>query len=267
MNVVCAVSSMECCSPFPSKTESSPTLMSDLLSSFESDLSSNDYFFFYNFPATDHGRTVKFNVSPIAPSFGDHARRWVNNALVNVLTTIAWVETKLPSMRPLLHGSLVTLSSETTYAGDSHDILLVKSASNYGMDIEYYFPLERCREAISTAFAALENEPFLLNGVSAVRFIRAEDAYMSPFYSEQQDQVFCALDLFMSRAYDERLIEFADNLFAKFGGRPHWGKNHNLTADTVRKLYPKMDDFLAQREAIDPSGKFLNSHTRALLGL
>lgn len=62
---------------------------------------------------------------------------------------------------------------------------------------------------------------------------------------------------------------FADvePIFWDYGGRPHWGKIHNLAADGLRDLYPAWDRFLAARDRLDPKGRFLNAHLRELLGI
>ena len=39
-----------------------------------------------------------------------------------------------------------------------------------------------------------------------------------------------------------------------YGGRPHWGKRHFQTAETLAPRYPRFDDFLALRDRLDPDG-------------
>ena len=60
-----------------------------------------------------------------------------------------------------------------------------------------------------------------------------------------------------------------ERIAGKYGGRPHWGKMHWSDAPTLRAAYG--DDawaaFAEQREAMDPTGVFLNDYLRAHLGL
>lgn len=60
---------------------------------------------------------------------------------------------------------------------------------------------------------------------------------------------------------------FADMepLLRDFGGRPHWGKKHSLTAAELRPLYPAWDTFQDLRRRLDPGGVFLNDYLRTLL--
>ena len=55
---------------------------------------------------------------------------------------------------------------------------------------------------------------------------------------------------------------------AKMGlnGRPHWGKMHNRTAENLRPVYPRFDDFLAIRDRLDPGRLFANDYLRKVLG-
>lgn len=49
-------------------------------------------------------------------------------------------------------------------------------------------------------------------------------------------------------------------------GRPHWAKPHELTAGQLRGLYPKFDDFLRLRDALDPDRLFTNEMLDRMLG-
>jgi L-gulonolactone oxidase len=49
-------------------------------------------------------------------------------------------------------------------------------------------------------------------------------------------------------------------------GRPHWGKRHFQSADTLRPRYPDWDRFQAVRAKLDPEGRFANAWTDRVLG-
>jgi FAD/FMN-containing dehydrogenase len=56
-------------------------------------------------------------------------------------------------------------------------------------------------------------------------------------------------------------------IFWKYNGRPHWGKLHTLNARQLRTLYPRWQEFIEVRQALDPAGKFLNAHLSSILGV
>jgi L-gulonolactone oxidase len=51
-----------------------------------------------------------------------------------------------------------------------------------------------------------------------------------------------------------------------YDGRPHWGKLHFQTAETLAPRYPKWDRFQALRARLDPEGVFSNPYLERVLG-
>lgn len=50
------------------------------------------------------------------------------------------------------------------------------------------------------------------------------------------------------------------------GGRPHWGKLHDLDAAALATRYPRFGEFVAQRDVVDPTGVFANAYLDRVLG-
>jgi L-gulonolactone oxidase len=50
-------------------------------------------------------------------------------------------------------------------------------------------------------------------------------------------------------------------------GRPHWGKRHFETVETLAGLYPEWPRFQDLREQLDPEGTFTNDYIRRVLGV
>lgn len=96
-----------------------------------------------------------------------------------------------------------------------------------------------------------------------MRFIKADDAWLSPFY--QRDSVSISVHQYHKQPYAE-LFSLAESIFARYGGRPHWGKLHNLKAADLARLYPRFDDYRALRRRLDPQGRLLNGHLKAIFG-
>ncbi|MDQ1833131.1 D-arabinono-1,4-lactone oxidase [Massilia scottii] len=96
------------------------------------------------------------------------------------------------------------------------------------------------------------------------RFVKADDAWLSPFY--QRDSCSIAVHAAHGEAYDYLTSEIGP-VFRKHGGRPHWGKLHNFSSAELAALYPRWKDFQALRQQMDPHGRMLNPHLRALFGV
>lgn len=54
-------------------------------------------------------------------------------------------------------------------------------------------------------------------------------------------------------------------VFRKYGGRPHWGKKHTLTASELKELFPDWNKFMQYREEYDPEKIFLTPYMEQLL--
>ena len=52
----------------------------------------------------------------------------------------------------------------------------------------------------------------------------------------------------------EALCDALDEQVIGAGGRVYLAKDSRLSADAFRKMYPRLDDFLAVRREVDPSG-------------
>ena len=64
----------------------------------------------------------------------------------------------------------------------------------------------------------------------------------------------------------ERFFGDVEAIFRSHEGRPHWGKIHTHGAAELARLYPAWTRFTAIRSRLDPGGRFLNAHLRAILG-
>ncbi len=99
--------------------------------------------------------------------------------------------------------------------------------------------------------------------MSEVRSVAADDLWLSPFPDE-------TLALHFSWVTDwpavQRVLPVIEAALEPFEPRPHWGKLYTLPAETVRRLYPRFDDFVAKARHYDPVGKFRNRHLDQLFG-
>ncbi len=96
------------------------------------------------------------------------------------------------------------------------------------------------------------------------RTIAADEIYLSPYY--KQDSVSIAI-LQNNELEYKSYFEDIEPIFIAYGGRPHWGKKHSLTADDLRPLYPEWDKFMEIRREFDPEGIFLNNYLNQILDI
>jgi FAD/FMN-containing dehydrogenase len=96
------------------------------------------------------------------------------------------------------------------------------------------------------------------------RTVAADDGWLSPIHG--RDSVAISLHQDAALPCDAFFADL-EPILREHGGRPHWGKLHNLGARELAPLYPMWERFLAVRSRLDPRGVFLNDHLRALFGV
>jgi xylitol oxidase len=92
--------------------------------------------------------------------------------------------------------------------------------------------------------------------VSETRTIAADELWMSPHYGRDSIGIHFTWHR-EPQAVRELCVE-VEHVLAPFAPRPHWGKAFEATAMSVALSHPRVDDFLALRDELDPRGVFVN---------
>ena len=130
-------------------------------------------------------------------------------------------------------------------------------------EMEYAVPREHAVEAIRAVRALVEDRELPVSFPFEVRFVAPDDAFLSP--AGGRETCYIASHVFQGMEY-EPFMRGVEEIMDGFGGRPHWGKRHFQTAETLRPRYPEWDRFDAVRERLDPEGRFANDYVRRVLG-
>ena len=67
-----------------------------------------------------------------------------------------------------------------------------------------------------------------------------------------------------SSADSYEAFKTVEDIFLKYGGRPHWGKRFAAKDPELTKLYPKWNAFKDLRKSMDPTNKFLNKYLASI---
>lgn len=129
-------------------------------------------------------------------------------------------------------------------------------------EMEYQIPIAQgmqCLEEVIHAFRKLRLAVFF---PIEVRYVKADNIWLSPFY--QQDSLSISIHQYAKQDCAE-IFSQIEPIFRRYGGRPHWGKLHNLAAKDLQGMYPKWQDFQTLRTQLDPQQKFINPYLKQLL--
>jgi FAD-linked oxidoreductase len=146
--------------------------------------------------------------------------------------------------------------------GYSHEIFPSPRGVKFN-ELEYVVPASDGVDCVRELAEAIRGRKMLGIYPLEMRFIKADDGWLSPFY--QRDAVSISVHQYYKQPHGE-LFGLAEAIFARYGGRPHWGKMHNLKAADLARLYPRFDEYRALRRRLDPQGKLLNAHLRTIFG-
>ncbi|MCU1569739.1 MAG: FAD-binding protein [Naasia sp.] len=125
------------------------------------------------------------------------------------------------------------------------------------LQTEYLLPRRHAADAL-TAVAGLADRLAPLLQVSEVRTIAADDLWLS--MSSGADAVALHFTWVPDGAAVREVLPALEAALAPFDARPHWGKVFTTSADRLRELYPRLPDFVALVERLDPRGVFRNEY-------
>lgn len=146
---------------------------------------------------------------------------------------------------------------------DSHRVFANRRWARFN-EMEYSVPRERLVEVLTELRRLIERRRFPIHFPVEVRFVAADDIWLSPAYG--RDSAYVAVHAYRGKP-SSAYFRAAEEILAGADGRPHWGKVHSLAPDALARRYPRWEDFLGLRERLDPHGTFLNPYLTRLLGL
>ncbi len=237
--------------------------LDECLSNVEGYRRENRNFEFFWLPYSDGTLTKRMNVTD-APVRQKNVFRLFNELVLE--NGVFWAFSELcrrfPAASPqvgALLGQLISGGRDVNY---SHKIFATPRLVKF-QEMEYSLPAENLVAALRAIDACIRRNRFLVHFPVECRFVRADDIDLSP--ASGRDSAYIAVHMYKGMAY-RAYFDAAEAILRAYGGRPHWGKMHSLTARELRPLYPCWDDFQAVRRRLDPAGLFLNPYLRTLLG-
>lgn len=255
------------CEPaFVLSAQERPEPLEQVLEGFDEFAAQHDHFEFYWFPYGKNALVKRNNRAPAGtpPTPLSQARRFfeyevMENAAFGALCRIGRAVPRL--VQPLGKLSSAALSARE-YSDLSYRVFVTHRGVRF-VESEYAIPRETLHDVLAELRALV---PRLENPVAfpvEVRVAASDDIWLSTAHG--RDSAYIAIHQFVGMPYREYFAGFA-SIVAQVGGRPHWGKMHDLDAAELAELYPRFGDFLRVRAEVDPAGVFANPHLDRILG-
>jgi len=249
---------------FRLKLERGTMNLEDCLAQADTLIAKNRSFEFYWMPHTDTVMTKAWNITE-EPADASGWRRYVTEELLEntAFGMLCRTAKAVPALSPAISRLCASLASDGTQVDPSYSSLATVRRVRFN-EMEWCLPANRGADALREIRDFISRREFPLMFPLEYRWVRGDDLWLSPNYG--RDSVHISVHQYCGMPF-ERYFAGVQAICLNHGGRPHWGKCHSLEAATLASLYPRWDDFLALRERMDPSGRFLNPYLSALFGL
>ncbi len=259
-----AAVTLRCVPAFTLRGVDRPAPLEETLDRIDELGDANDHFELYAFPHTTTALTRTNNRVDEAPRPRSRAAAYAQDVLLtnHAFHAFCLLGRAAPRSIPRIN-RLVTKLAGSSVRVDRSDRIFASPRLVRFTEMEYAIPRERLAEAVRRVLAVVPERGFHVPFPIEVRLVAPDHALLSPAYERPTGYV--AVHMFEGMAW-EPYFRAVEQVMDDCDGRPHWGKRHFQTAETLRPRYPRWDDFQAVRARLDPDGRFANAYSDRVLG-
>ncbi|GAA2065091.1 D-arabinono-1,4-lactone oxidase [Williamsia deligens] len=236
------------------------------ISGFLDAVRTSDHHEFYWFPHTDVALTKTNTRLPAdTPAQGPgRVARFVSDELLSngVFAVMCEAGARFPAVTPALARVAGAAQSGRRFVASSPDVFVSARRVRF-REMEYAIPLAQVPEAVDEIRALIDRRGWRISFPLEVRAAPADELMLST--ASGRDSGYIAVHRYFRDAPDDYFTS-VEEILARRGGRPHWGKMHTRTADDLRSVYPRFDEFVAARDRLDPDRVFANPYLTSVLG-
>ena len=227
-------------------------------------IETTEHFEFYNFPHSPLALTRTNNRVEGPPRPRRRQIEWMSEVVLNnyFFGAMCRLGRRIPSAIPALNRTASRLAGSTTRVDESYRVFTSPRLVRF-TEMEYALPRNHAIEAVRAVREVVGERGFHVPFPMEVRFVASDDALLSP--ATERETCYLAVHMFEGMEW-EPYFRAVEEIMDGLDGRPHWGKRHFQTAQTLRPRYPNWDLFQEVRSRFDPHGRFTNAHVERVLG-
>ncbi|MGW4632440.1 D-arabinono-1,4-lactone oxidase [Nocardia sp. NPDC004415] len=239
-----------------------PVPLDEVLADLDSYVDGNDHFEFFAFPHSSVAMTKALNRTDAAEQPRGRISEWLNDIVLanHLYDGMCKVGRRIPAAIPTIHRLAALAGSNNRQTDRSYRVFATPRLVKFN-EMEYAVPREHSVAAVREIVEL--GKRFDTPMPIEVRWVAPDDAFLSP--AGGRDTCYIAVHQYEGMVWDP-YFRACEAVFDTYGGRPHWGKRHYQTAETLRPRYPDWDRFTAVRRRLDPTGVFANDYVRRVLG-
>lgn len=254
---------LQCVPAFRLHAVEEPMRVDDVLANLDELVEGNDHFEFFWVPHTGWALTKRNRRTDEPPQPKPRLKNWVDSILLeNVgFGTMCRIGRFRPSLIPRL-AKMLPSSGRAEYI-DRSDKVFTSPRLVHFLEMEYAIPREAVPEALNRVRDLVDQLGMQLSFPVEVRMTAGDDIPLST--AQGRETGYIAVHVYRGTPFDAYFAG-VEGIMDTYGGRPHWGKMHFQTNETLAPRYPRWAGFQALRDRLDPAGRFANPYLDRVLG-
>jgi FAD-linked oxidoreductase len=255
---------LRCVPAFTLLRVDTPQPREEVLDSFDERAEANDHFELFTFPYADSALVLERNRVEGPPRPRGRLAAYLNDTVLEnwALEALSATGRFLPKTIPTLSRLAAALASGGKTIDRSDRVFASERRVRF-TEMEYGVPREHGPAAARRVIEWVRANRYPVFFPIEMRVAAADDALLSP--STGRDTAYIAVHQYRGMEW-RPYFEAVEEIMCDYGGRPHWGKRHFQTAETLAPLYPEWGRFQAARDELDPDRVFANEYATRILG-
>lgn len=249
---------------FTIKRVDSPLPLAEALERIDDLADGSDHFEFYVFPHTETALLRQSERTDEKPQPPNPISRFAQEVVMEnwAFGALTRLGRRSPSRIPGISRFVSSKLGRATKVDRSYRVFASERRVRF-TEMEYAIPRRHAAQAVPRVLEVAEAANPPVGFPIEVRFVAGDDAFLSP--AHDRDTTYIAVHQLKGMGW-EGYFRAVEEVMGDYGGRPHWGKRHFQTADTLAERYPCWEQFAAARTQLDSGGSFRNDYTDRVLG-
>jgi L-gulonolactone oxidase len=255
---------LRCVPDFTLLRVDSPQPREEVFDSFDERAEANDHFELFTFPYADSALVLERNRVEGPPRPRGRAAAYLNDIVLEnwALEALSATGKLVPKAIPALSRLAAALASGGKTVDRSDRVFASERRVRF-TEMEYGVPREHGPEAARRVIEWVRANRYPVFFPIEMRVAAGDDALLSP--SHGRDTAYIAVHQYRGMEW-RPYFEAVEGIMRDYGGRPHWGKRHFQTAETLAPLYLEWARFQAARDELDPHRVLGNEYATRVLG-
>ncbi|GGI13489.1 D-arabinono-1,4-lactone oxidase [Gottfriedia solisilvae] len=223
----------------------------------------NEHFEFYMFPYSKNIQVKLMNETRTK----NHSFKFEKWKVATIENNVFWFLSEISRNIPKTSRMISRLSAKNVpnsrMVGPSFQLFSTVRNVKFN-EMEYSIPKVYMVDATKEIQEEIIKNKFNVHFPIECRFVKADHFMISP--ASARDSAYIAIHMYKGMPHQDYFYRI-EEILQSYGGRPHWGKMHNMTIVQLENLYPHLSQFLEIRSKLDPKNVFVNAYLGKLFNI